>query len=388
MNPSSRTYENLPMPERPRTWAEIDLFALRQNYRALCSRLQGKAEPIAVVKADAYGHGMAACAAALFSEGCRRFAVSCPEEGIALRETIGKEASVLILGYTDPDLAPLLAEFDLSQALLSREYAGALCRAAKAANVRLRVEYALDTGMNRIGFSARSAAEISHSASAISDFCKEPVFLSEGLFTHFACADDPNDELTNLQAARFSAVRERLLQNGISLFCHICNSAGTLLRPQDRFNAVRLGIVLFGVSPVEQTNLPLRPVLRLCTRVVHLHWAAPGDRVGYGGIFCAERETLIASLPIGYADGWLRAYQGASVTVKTGRGPVCAPLIGRICMDQCMIDVTGLDVKIGDRVVLFGEDPRDLSALASRAGSIPYESLCLISSRVPRVYQE
>lgn len=388
MNVSRRAYENLPLSDRPRTWAEIDLPALRKNYRTLCKLLCGNAKPIAVVKADAYGHGMAACVEALFGEGCRRFAVSCVEEGIALRKTIGNEAEILILGYTDPACAPLLIQFNLSQALLSCAYAEELCRAAECSGGRVRVQYALDTGMNRVGFPARSEREIAQTAADILRFYRESAFLSEGMFTHFACADDPGDPLTDLQSARFSAVRKRLFQNGVHLFCHCCNSAGAILRPRDHFNAVRLGILLWGVSPSDQVHLPLSPVMRLCTRVAHLHCVEAGDRVGYGGAYRADRGETIATFPIGYADGWLRAYKGATVTIETKRGPVRAPLVGRICMDQCMGNVTGFDVNVGDRVVLFGKDPNDLSALANRAGTIPYESLCLISSRVPRVYQE
>jgi len=388
MDHSVRAYENLPLPEYPRSWAEIDLSALQQNYRLLCNRLQRRAKPIAVVKADAYGHGMAICAKALFGVGCRRFAVSCIEEGIALRRAIGKGAQILILGYTDPASIKQLSGFDLSQTILSPAYGKDLLRAARASDVCVRVQYALDTGMNRIGFLARNKAEIRQTAKDIRRFCKESAFRSEGLFTHFACADDPSDRLTDLQSERFSAVRDLLFKNGTVLPCHVCNSAGTLLRPQDQFDAVRLGIVLWGVLPTDQIQLQLRPVLRLCTRVVHLHRTKRGDRVGYGGEFHTSENRTVATLPIGYADGWLRAYRGATITVGTSKGTFRVPLIGRICMDQCMADVTGIGAKIGDRVVLFGEDPNDLSVLARRANTIPYESLSLISSRVPRIYQK
>ena len=388
MNHAARAYENLPLPERPRSWAEIDLSALRQNYRILCGCLQERTTPIAVVKADAYGHGMAACARAIAGEGCRHFAVSCIEEGIALREALGKDAHILILGYTDPSLAGELSRNDLSQTVLSRTYGKELCRAAKTAGVRIRVQYALDTGMNRIGFPAREEREFSKTAKDILRFAKELAFRSEGLFTHFACADDASDPLTDLQSVRFAAVQKEICKKGVRLNCHICNSAAALSRPQDHYDAVRLGIVLWGVPPAEKIQLPLCPVMRLCTRVVHLHRVEAGERVGYGGEFRADRKSLIATLPIGYADGWLRAFRGATVAFETEKGIFHAPLVGRICMDQCMADVTGLKVKVGDRVVLFGNEPSDLSELASRANTIPYELLCLISSRVPRVYPE
>ena len=384
----SRAYQNLPLPEHPRSWAEIDLCALRQNYRALRGVLQAGCAPVAVVKADAYGHGAATCASALLREGCRRFAVSCIEEGISLRKALGQNARILILGYTDPALAPTLAAFDLAQALCSPTHAAALCRAAGATGVCVRVHYALDTGMNRLGFPAQTETEIAQTAKEILQFSQNKRLISEGLFTHFACADKPENTQNDLQAERFACVRARLLHAGLRLFCHTCNSAGALTRPNDHWNGARFGIALWGVSPIPHFDLSLQPVMRLCTRVVHLHRVKPGERIGYGGAFCAARESLIATLPIGYADGWLRACEGTTVTLQTAGGAHRVPLVGRVCMDQCMADVTDTGACVGDHVILFGEVPSRLSELANRAGTIPYELLCLISSRVPRVYIE
>ena len=385
MELSFRAYQNLPLSEDPRTRAEIDLDALRRNYQTLCAALPSGCRGIAVVKADAYGHGAAACAKALFGAGCSFFAVSCLEEGVALRQALGnRRANILVLGYTNPAAARELAEADLIQALISPGYAKDLLRASAHAGVVLRVHYAVDTGMNRVGFLARNEKERIQTVNEILEFASNPVFRSEGLFSHFASAGE-EETFTSLQAKRFDRIKSMLAKKGCRLFCHLCNSAGALTRPRDCLDGVRLGIALWGVPT---GNLPLQPVMRLCTKIVHLHPVSPGDRVGYGGDFSVKKKGVIATLPIGYADGWMRAYRGATVAVQTGRGVFSAPLVGRICMDQCMADVTGIPAEIGDRVVLFGQEPDALPKLAKRAGTIAYESLCAISARVLRIYQE
>lgn len=392
MNRSYRpyaTFSDLP-PER--TWAEIDLCALRENYRALCAAIgcsDRKIRPIAVVKASAYGHGTPACVRALMDAGCDFFAVSCMEEAIEVRRACGgRHPDILILGYTAPTLAVELAGGDIIQTLLSERYAEDLQREALRAGVRVRTHVALDTGMNRIGFPAQSGEEIEETVRAIFRVRVCENLQIEGLFTHFARADEAESiAATDRQVERFCAVRERLLRGGMQIpFCHVCNSAGALRRPNDGMDGVRLGIALYGVCPLEKTTVPLRPVMRLCTTVTHIHRVSDGAKIGYGGVWAAKGERVIATLPIGYADGWLRAYSGASVTVSTETGKYTVPIVGRICMDQCMIDMTGTDARVGDTVTLFGGDAQALSALAARAGTIEYETLCLISSRVPRVY--
>ena len=392
MNSDDRLYASLPFSRPFRTWAEIDLSALRENYRFLCEKIGRQApltRPIAVVKADAYGHGASACVRALSEEGCDFFAVSCLEEAIAIRQTcdVYGHPDILILGYTDPACAQGLSDYDLIQTLISEQHAEALSRTG----VRLRVHVALDTGMNRIGFPAQSETEIAETVSAILRLKKHENLQIEGMFTHFARADEGSGgtPATDAQATRFRSVRSRLEQNGFSIpLCHICNSAGAICRPADAMDAVRLGIALYGVCPSDRVFAPLRPVMRLCTTVTHIHRVSAGAEVGYGGIWKAKEDRLIATLPIGYADGWLRAYSGATVSVHTANGVCHAPIVGKICMDQCMIDVTRSSARIGNTVTLFGQDPRELSLLAKRAGTIEYESLCLISARVPRVYSD
>lgn len=392
-----KLYSSLTELEQRKTWAEIDLDALRSNYRLLRDTFctpDADTRMIAVVKAEAYGHGAPECVRTLLSQGCDFFAVSCIDEAVAVRGVCDgehKSADILILGYTPTSLASHLARYNIIQTLLSEDYAVNLNAAAHEANVTVRAHAALDTGMNRIGFVAHSADEIAASVTAIARVHRFSHLQLEGMFTHFARADEAPDgegeERTDLQTERYRAVRQGLEERGIQIpFHHACNSAAAVRRPFDRMNGVRVGILMFGARPSDRIELPLKPVMKLKTVISHLHKLLPGEAVSYGGTYTAESERLIATMPIGYADGFLRAYSGAFVTVHTQEGPRTAPIVGRICMDQCMIDVTDTGARPGDVVTLFGGDPKELYAYADRASTIDYESLCLISSRVTRCY--
>jgi alanine racemase len=351
---------------------------------------------ICVLKADAYGHGADLCCRALLREGCDFFAVSCIEEAVALRHVIaaeGARADILVLGYVPPEQVSLLVDHDVIATVYSPEYARRLSASAQACSFCVRVHLKLDTGMNRIGFCAKDPSDedaLRRTADELEVCAKLPGILAEGMFTHFAFAgeeDQPGQEPTEArcrrQADAFFRVAALLRERGVRPdFLHLCNSAGSLRFPEYHANGVRVGISLYGTGTPE---LPLRPVMRLVSRIVHLHTVLPGETVGYGGAYTADRERVVATVPIGYADGFLRGYAGALVTVQTAGGCFRAPLVGRICMDQCMLDVTGLGAREGDAVVLFGSRPRDLTDLAHRAGTIEYESLCLISGRVPRI---
>lgn len=387
------TYPDFPTLSSHKTWAEIDLAALRQNYRTLRALTCGETErrPIAVVKADAYGHGAARCVAALMDEGCDFFAVSCIEEAMAVRAVCPPErADVLLLGYTLPGEAALLAAHDVIQTVFSRDYAEALSAAAAAADVQVRVHVKLDTGMNRIGF-LTAPADLDETVAAIAAIAADPHLELCGLFTHFARADEPDPAPIDAQFARYNAVIARLDALGIDPgMRHVCNSAAACRYLVGRLDAVRLGIMLYGAPPERDFDticpVPLTPVMRLCTNIAHLHTLTPGEAVSYGGHFTADTPRTIATLPVGYADGFVRAFGGATVSVATAEGSREAPIVGSICMDQCMLDVTGLHVAVGDTVTLFGDCPARLRALAERAGTIDYEPLCLISGRVPRVF--
>lgn len=392
-----KLYSSLTELEQQKTWAEIDLGALRDNYRMLQNMIRARKQDtriIAVVKAEAYGHGAPECVQTLLEEGCDFFAVSCIDEAVAVRvvcDNAQKDADILILGYTQPSLAVHLSRYNIIQTLLSEDYAALLNLAAQTAGVTVRTHLAVDTGMNRIGFVAHSEEEILATATAISRVQRFSNLCIEGMFTHYSRADEApfgeGDAQTALQAERYRALIAHLEEREIRIpFHHSCNSAATVRRPNDYQSGVRLGILLFGARPSEHIELPLRPVMKLKTVISHLHKLLPGECVSYGGAFRADSERLIATMPIGYADGFMRAYSGIDVTVHTTMGACRVPIVGRICMDQCMIDVTGTGAQIGDEVTLFGNDPTDLYDCASRASTIDYECLCLISSRVTRKY--
>ena len=405
---TTRLHEYLPVLTHHKTWVEIDTAALRSNYRTLRDPIlkqNPKARMIAVVKADAYGHGIEPCVHSLLTEGCRDFAVSGIEEALAIRRILQKShpdmpdghVSILILGYTLPKQAAILAEHHITTTILSEEYAVELSRAAVAQNVTVNTHIALDTGMNRIGIPVHSDNEQAEAIRAIERIYKLPNVTVEGMFTHFACADDPLEAvaddtgLTMVQYKRFQAVTARLQELRLKPpLCHVCNSAAAYrfpeICPEGCLDAVRLGIVLYGVPPSPHVPCTLQPVMKLKTVISHIHTLLPGETVSYGGLFRADEPRQIATLPIGYADGFVRAYGHANVTVHTSaHDHVTAPLVGRICMDQCMIDVTDLPVQVGDTVTLFGDHPEQLSELAKCAGTIEYECLCLISARVPRI---
>ncbi len=391
-NETYKLYSSLPIYSRHKTWAEINLEALRHNYRLLKKHI-GTARMICVLKADAYGHGADSCARALLGEGCDFFAVSCIEEAVALREVcteLGKKADILLLGYTLPYSASVLAETDIIQTVFSPEYAMALNEEAKKQHRVVRVHIKLDTGMNRLGFDAQDDDVASASASDIADVCALENLSVEGMFTHFARADEEigGDETTILQYSRFETVNELLRKKGINIpFLHVSNSAASVRHTDLALDGVREGILLYGARASQAADLEgLRPVMSVKSVISHIHVVKKGQQVSYGGVYTADSDRLVATIPIGYADGFVRAFGGASVLISTEAGDAEAPIIGRICMDQCMIDITGTNARVGDTVTLFGDNRDRLYFLAERAGTIDYECLCLISGRVPRVY--
>ncbi len=390
---SFRLYSNIPALPCNKVWAEIDEKALVNNYKLLCEKTPG-VKHVCVVKADAYGHASAICVSALLDAGCDFFAVSCIEEAIEVRRLCSirnQDAKVLILGYTDPRFVRQLSEHGIIQTVVDYDHAKALEDAAKHEGCKVQVHIALDTGMNRIGLCARNEKECQEAAETVKTLVKSPNLAVKGMFTHFATADEEDSAVftessaTKAQFERFSAVRNALKDSGIRLFCHVCNSAAAVRFPEFALDGVRLGILLYGVRPSDKMVAETKPVMSLNTVISHIHPLSAGDKVSYGGKYEADSDKMIATLPIGYADGFIRAYSGAKVTVHTEKGDFKAPIIGRICMDQCMIDVTGIPAETGDRVTVFGCSPEELSDLAAIADTIEYEVLCLISGRVPRI---
>ena len=375
--------------------AEIDLGVLGQNFQACLQKINASspsARILAVVKADAYGHGTEPCVRALLGAGCDFFAVSCIEEALAVRSLCRdeeKEADILILGYTPPQYARELAENNLIQTLLSPCYAKELAEAIRNEKLPpLSVHIAVDTGMGRIGYPARTEKEIAQTVCDILSLKDETAFDVCGMFTHFARADEvlaTSKEKTTLQATRYRRLKETLEENGMVIpFHHVSNSAAALTRPDEIFDGVRLGLCLYTPPTYTPKRLNLQPVMHLSADVVHIQTIPAGESVGYGGRFTALNDTTIGVLPIGYADGIPRSLRGATLSLRTRDGIFPVKIIGSVCMDQCMIDLTGIPACVGDRVSFFGHTPTALSALAEHAGTISYELLCAISPRVPR----
>ncbi len=421
----TRLHEAFPLLPGLRARAVIDTAALIRNYHALLDPVRAVSphtQPIAVVKADAYGHGIRPVVGALLEEGCRAFAVACLEEAVTLRRLLRELLSdgdsdrdcgtdILVLGFTDPANAPILAEYHVTATLLSEDHTRRMRDFAEAYHVTVKVHAALDTGMNRIGYPAHDDGEIAETVEALAGFFGGGMadgdggLVLDGLFTHFARADEDYDtemnhpdSLTMTQYARYRRVLEGLIGRGITpRLCHVCNSAAAIrfprVLPEGCMDAVRLGINLYGYGvdfpQAEGTTSPAahtEPVMKLETVVTHIHTLRPGETVGYGGTYSSDTPRTLATLPIGYADGWIRDFSGATVTFHTAEGDVTAPIVGRVCMDQCMADVTDLPVAVGNHVTLFGGTSGELEALARRANTITYELLCLITARIPRVY--
>lgn len=371
-----------------RCWAEVDLPALRQNFARIKQKAAG-ASVMAVVKADAYGHGDAVVAPLLEQAGADAFAVACVGEGLRLRGA-GVTKPILILSHTDARNAALLAQKDIAQALVSCEAAQALSEAAVRAGVSVPVHLKVDTGMGRVGFPAVDSP--GEAAAQIERVLSLPNLRAEGIFTHFAAADSLDEADIAYTRRQYALLDEtvRLLAARGHTFAvrHCCNSAGTFAWPAYHMDMVRPGIILYGEQPSDTVTLDgLSPVMRLCAAVAQVKVLRRGDAVGYGCTFHAARDMRIATLPVGYADGYPRALSNRG-TVSLHGCP--ARVLGRVCMDQIMVDVTDIPgVNAGDAAIVFGGGAADsVLDIARMTGTISYEILCGISRRVPRVYME
>lgn len=370
------------------TWAEIDLDALAANFRAVRRRVGSEVKMMAVVKADAYGHGAAICARRLAAEGADWFGVALPEEGIELRDAGIAQPILCLEGFWEGQAGALI-KHRLTPVIYRLDTAEAFDRAAREAGVVADVHVKVDTGMGRLGVRHEEAAEFARS---IKKFAHLRV---DGLMTHFAAADEPaRDTFTVEQLARFGAARDAFHTEGHApTYVDLANSAATFAHPAAHGNMVRPGGVLYGlwrdVLRQSQDGLPeFLPVMNVRSRIILLKWIAAGDTLGYGCTFQATRPTLVATVPIGYHDGYTRALS------NRGRAIVrdCfAPVAGRISMDLTLLDVTGVPgVQTGDQVTLIGADGKlSVSAedVAKIAGTISYEITCGISARVPRKFK-
>jgi len=366
-------------------WAEINLDNLANNMKEIRRLTDEKAQITAVIKADGYGHGAKYIAQTLLENGADRFAVAVLDEALELRN-YGITVPILVLGYTQPERAKAIVENNIEQAVYSYELAKALSDEAVEQNKEVKIHIKVDTGMGRIGFRCEESA-----IEYIKKIHELPNLTIEGMFTHFAIADEKDKTFTEEQFSKFMWIANRLEEEGIKISLKHCGNSATIIDlPKMHLDMVRAGIILYGLAPsqdVELEKINLKQVMSLKVRITHVKEINPGESVSYGRKFIASRKSKIASLPIGYADGYTRMLSGKAEALVNG---IKVTVVGRICMDQCMIDVTGIeDVKVGDEVVLFGEQNGSfisIDEIAEKLGTINYEVVCMIGKRVPRVY--
>lgn len=369
-----------------RTWAEVDLDAIAHNMREIRRITDKNAQIMAVVKADAYGHGFLETAKTLLENGADRLAVAVLQEGKQLRSR-GVDVPILILGASAPEDADDLINFDITPNVFDLEFAKALSYAAEKKEKVTKVHIKVDTGMSRIGFVADDG-DNKEIVNEILKVARLPYIEIEGIFSHFATSDETDGAYTRLQFKRFMSVVNALEERGLKIpIKHICNSAGIMMYPEMHLDMVRPGVILYGMYPsneVDKSRLDLIPAMTLKSRITLVKKVGAGRGVSYGKEYITDKPTKIATVPIGYADGYLRK------TAKEGRmlvHGVKVPIIGRICMDQCMIDVTNVhNIDKGDEVIIFGREGVTIDDLAGWLDTINYEIACVIGKRIPRIY--
>ncbi|MGV8983933.1 alanine racemase [Clostridium sp.] len=365
-------------------WAEVDLDKLAHNMREI-RRVSKSENIIAVVKADAYGHGAIDVAPVLLQNGANSLAVAVISEAVELRRS-GIECPIMILGFTPPNLIDNLLKYNIEQAVYSYEFAKELSKMAQKKNKMAKIHIVLDTGMGRIGYIPNE-----DSVEEVYNISKLPNIIVEGMFCHFSSADEKDKTYTYDQVKKYDEFYEKLKAKKVNInIRHMANSAAIIDLPETHYEAVRPGIIIYGYYPSEEVSkdkIDLKPVMTLKTNIVHIKILPPGEYVSYGRKFQTERESVIATLPVGYADGYTRLLFEKGKVILRGS---FAPVIGKICMDQCMVDVTDIKgVKVGDEVILIGEDGKNkftADTVAELIGTINYEIVCMVGKRVPRVY--
>ncbi len=373
------------MLTRP-AWAEINLDNLAHNIREVRRVSRPGCKVSAVIKSDGYGHGAVAIAGTLLENGADRLAVAILSEAIQLRKTYC-EPEIMVLGFTPPEQVGAIIENRLIQTLFSIDTAREYNEIAIAKGCKVKVHIKLETGMGRIGMLLSEK-----SADQIVEISQMPGIEIEGIFTHFAVADEMDKSVTRKQVNKFRSLTHRIESKGVRIpIMHVSNSAGIIDLPEFDMDMVRPGIMLYGLYPsgtVSHEFVKLKEVMSLKARVSHVKELPPGTGISYGHKYFTRGTEIIATLPIGYADGYSRMLTGkAHVLVQGHRVPV----VGRICMDQCMVNVTGLDVKPGDVVTLFGGEEAEkiwIDDVADWLGTNTHEVICRIDKRIPRVYMK
>lgn len=367
-------------------WAEINLSNLDHNIKNIIAKVGSDVDIIGVIKADGYGHGSVEVAQVLRENGVRTFAVAALSEAIKLRKH-GAQEEIIMLGLT-PDLyADTIVQYGITPVVCSSSNAAAIAKAAEKAGKTVSGLVAVDTGMGRIGY-------LPDDAEAVSDIKKMESlsgFRIKGIFSHFATADAADKIYAKEQERKYNAFYEKLSAAGINIpMKTFANSAAIMEIPSVYFDAVRPGIILYGCYPsseVDKNQLALKPVMSVKANIVHLKKIPKGATVSYGRKYTAPRESLIATLALGYADGYPRPYSQVGKVIVNG---TFAPIAGNICMDQCMVDVTDVpDVKVGDEVIIMGSDGKNTilaDDIGDATGTINYEIVCAFGQRLPKVY--
>ena len=367
-------------------WAEINLSNLDYNIKNIKAKI-GDREMIGVIKADAYGHGSVKVAEVLRENGCRIFAIATLQEAITLSEA-GAQEDIIILGLTPDMYADTIVKYDITPVFCDSANAKAFSDAAAKAGKVVSGLIAVDTGMGRIGY---LADDLDYAAEDLKKVAALPNFRIRGMFSHMSTADAFDKTYSHQQEAKYNRFYEAMTAAGIEIpFRTLANSASVMEIPSVYFDACRPGIILYGCYPsdeVDVNQLSLKPVMSVKANIVHLKDVPAGFSVGYGRKYISEKPSKIATIALGYADGYPRPYSAQAKVIVNG---VIAPIAGNICMDQCMIDVTDVpDVKVGDEVIVMGSDGKNTilaDDIAKATGTINYEITCAFGQRLPKVY--
>ena len=360
-------------------WAEISIDNFIHNINAIKNDLSSNSMLLAIMKADAYGHGAAKLAPIALEAGAAMLGVATLIEAIEIRE-VCKEAQILVLGATSMNLIKEALKHNITLTIFNKKTASLLSKEARKENKIAKIHIKLDTGMNRLGYKHND-----ENIKEIIDILNLPNIYVEGVFTHFADADREDSEFTKEQYEAFKIFLESIKIKPKILHC--TNSSATLSYKQMHHNMVRPGIIMYGVKPIKSFKIDLKPVMSVKTKITHIKNIQKNESIGYGRTFKSKKKMKIATLPIGYADGYMRALSNKAEVAINGER---APIVGNICMDQCMIDVSHIkNVNIEDEVLIFGKDASNellASELANYINTIEHEILCAVSKRVKRIY--
>ena len=370
---------------KARAWAEIDLDAIAHNVQSIKRLIGEDVKILCVVKANAYGHGFFETAKTMVENGADMLGVATFSEAKQLRLS-GFMQPILVLGSVHTSLAADMVRYNISATITDELLARTMSKAAIMQNKQAKFHIKLDTGMSRLGFPCNEEG-----IRKIKEICSLPYVCPEGLFSHLACADEKDRATTDEQFRKFTYAADALRKENITfMYKHICNSAGVVEYPEYHMDMVRPGIIIYGLYPSEDINrekLDLIPTMTVKAKITRIEELPENTPVSYGATYRTTKKTKLATVPIGYADGYLRCLSGTAFMSVSG---VSVPVVGRICMDQCMIDVSAVNnINVGDEVIVFGnggDSAPTVETLAKNAGTVPHEILSLTGNRTPRVF--